>query len=324
MIPNVVRLNIQLTKKCNQRCQSCNSYEMDSSNELSLDEWKKVIKDATVLFPIRNVAFTGGEPTLYPYFLDIASYARQFSNNISVTTNGYFCTSKNNVKALVDSGVNRFSFSYHGVGIHDSFTRVNGCEERLRQALEWIIEEKENHPNLYVKIGSLYDGQNLDEIEKVLLYAESVGVDLYIELLDDKIPVFASSLLAANNKNKKINQLKLENDLLKIKQWKEQDRKILIDEKGIEFIKRWFLDMPILDECPLWKTDLYIESNGNVKTGCWLLPAVGNIRNQSLQEIIECSAYYKNIEDMIHRRCTGCTCGYLMQAKSIKPASYLQ
>lgn len=160
MLDNIVRLNIQLTKKCNQRCISCNSYEMDCSDELPLNGFKKAISEAAALFPIKNIAFTGGEPTLYPNLLEISSYASQFSDNVSITTNGYYCTSKEKVKELIKAGINRFSFSYHGIGIHDKFTRVDGCEKRLRQAIDWLIEERCIHKNLYVKIGTLFTGEN--------------------------------------------------------------------------------------------------------------------------------------------------------------------
>ena len=93
----IVRLNIQLTKK-----------------------------EACTLYSIKNIAFTGGEPTLHKDILELADYARKYSPKVSVTTNGYYCSTKERTNALVDAGVNRFSFSYHGVGKQDEFCGVQG------------------------------------------------------------------------------------------------------------------------------------------------------------------------------------------------------
>lgn len=316
MMPEIVRLNVQLTKRCNQRCRSCNSYELECTGELVLDEFKRVIQEATAIFDIKNIAFTGGEPTLFPNFCDITSYARQYSPYVSVTTNGYYCSTKRRTLELIRGGVNRFSFSYHGIGSHDNFTRVNGCEERLIKAVDWLNEEK-SKSEIYIKIGTLFTGDNIQEVEKVLDFAELKEVDLYIEIFDDEISLFSSSLLSSQKK-KMVEKEILEQALEKILFWKKSGRRVLIDESGINFIDRWFTGKHFLDECPLWKTDLYIESNGNVRSGCWVLPAVGNIREKSLAEIIKGDQYKKNIEDMKIRKCNGCTCGYLMQAKYLR------
>lgn len=52
MLPeiSVVRLNVQLTKKCNQRCVSCNSYELPSDDELSLDEFESSSSRVSIAF----------------------------------------------------------------------------------------------------------------------------------------------------------------------------------------------------------------------------------------------------------------------------------
>ena len=208
--------------------------------------------------------------------------------------------------------VNRFSFSHHGVGTHDEFTRVKGCEERLVRAIEWLNEEREKN-EVYIKIGTLFTGDNIQEIEKTLNFAESKNLDLYIEVFDDRMSLFSSSFLATQKRT--VGKEILDEALAKILSWKKSGRRVLISEKGVDFIKKWFTEENLFGECPLWNTDLYIESNGDVRTGCWVLPAVGNIRKDKLEEIIKGERYQKNIDDMKARRCDGCTCGYLAQAE---------
>ena len=134
----MVRLNIQLTKKCNQRCKSCNSYTFSTEDEMSTDVIITAIKDICQHFSINNVAFTGGEPTVHKDILKIAETAKKYSPNVSITSNGFYCTKKERVRELIHSGINRFSFSYHGVGMQDTFTGVQGSEARIRKAIEWV------------------------------------------------------------------------------------------------------------------------------------------------------------------------------------------
>lgn len=212
-------------------------------------------------------------------------------------------------------GVNRFSFSYHGIGKHDNFTNVKGTEERLRNAIAWINEERKYNAGLYAKIGTLFDGKNIDDIENMLDYAESYDMDLYIEIVDYFIPIFKGTELskraAITNQDKEI----LHEALEKIETWVKKGRRVNIDRNGIQFIYNYYMGLPIKGICPLGLTDIYIESNGDVRTGCWSFEPVGNIRSDSLINILNSKAYEASVEKMIKRDCQGCTCGYLMQAK---------
>ncbi len=54
---------------------------------------------------------------------------------------------------------------------------------------------------------------------------------------------------------------------------------------------------------------VFVLSNGDVLTGCYPLPPVGNILKNSLREVMESEAYIRQAEAMIRRECPGCTCG---------------
>jgi hypothetical protein len=56
--------------------------------------------------------------------------------------------------------------------------------------------------------------------------------------------------------------------------------------------------------------ELYVDSQGNVLSGCQVLPPMGNILRSDLQEILATEAYQKRVRNMATRKCPGCTCGY--------------
>src|SRR5581483_8374389 len=61
--------------------------------------------------------------------------------------------------------------------------------------------------------------------------------------------------------------------------------------------------------CVLGYLQVFIMSNGDVLTGCYPLPAVGNILRENLADILRSEAYRKQAEAMLRRECPGCTCG---------------
>ncbi|MFZ5896205.1 MAG: radical SAM protein [Myxococcota bacterium] len=79
-------LTVDLTNRCNMMCDPCfmDANQVGYVHELAWSDIKKILDDALDIKPKRqlSVQFSGGEPTLSPFFLDAVRYARQI---------GYFC-----------------------------------------------------------------------------------------------------------------------------------------------------------------------------------------------------------------------------------------
>ncbi len=81
---------LNLTTKCNLRCRHCfGGYSTEIQNELSLDEWKKVI-DELIQEKIFFVNISGGEPTQSPFFKEFISYLSKKGLHFILTTNAVF------------------------------------------------------------------------------------------------------------------------------------------------------------------------------------------------------------------------------------------
>ena len=81
---------INLTSKCNLRCKHCfGSYSVPSKNELTLEEWKKVIDDL-IKFKVFYINISGGEPTQSLFFKEFISYLTKNGVHFILTTNGVF------------------------------------------------------------------------------------------------------------------------------------------------------------------------------------------------------------------------------------------
>src|SRR5579864_6223655 len=86
-------LTIDLTNRCNMMCDPCfmDANQVGFVHELSWEDIKTMLDNAITIKPKRqmSVQFSGGEPTLSPYFLDAVRYARKVGyNSVQAATNG--------------------------------------------------------------------------------------------------------------------------------------------------------------------------------------------------------------------------------------------
>ena len=86
-------LTVDLTNRCNMMCDPCfmDANQVGYVHELTWEEIKQILDNALEVKPRRqmSVQFSGGEPTISPYFLDAVAYARKVGyQSVQAATNG--------------------------------------------------------------------------------------------------------------------------------------------------------------------------------------------------------------------------------------------
>ncbi|MCU1319579.1 MAG: Radical domain protein, partial [Edaphobacter sp.] len=115
-------LTIDLTNRCNMMCDPCfmDANQVGFVHELTWDEIKTMLDNAVTIKPKRqmSVQFSGGEPTLSPYFLDAVAYARKVGyTSVQAATNGIeFAKSKEFSKAAAEAGLRYAYLQFDGIG----------------------------------------------------------------------------------------------------------------------------------------------------------------------------------------------------------------
>ena len=138
------KATLQVTRGCNHRCVSC-TCTMKDPNELSTDEWKRVINELPAGERFECVNFTGGEPLLRKDFLELVETAKTRGfTRISLNSNATLISSTSTAEQLLTAGINAFTISYHGIGTHDQFTRRKSAEEKVCQGIDNIIAAAES------------------------------------------------------------------------------------------------------------------------------------------------------------------------------------
>jgi uncharacterized radical SAM superfamily Fe-S cluster-containing enzyme len=115
-------LTVDLTNRCNMMCDPCfmDANQVGYVHELGWDEIQEILDNALKIKPRRqmSVQFSGGEPTMSPYFLDAVAYARKIGyNSVQAATNGIeFAKSKEFCKKAFEAGMRYAYLQFDGIG----------------------------------------------------------------------------------------------------------------------------------------------------------------------------------------------------------------
>src|SRR5437764_2476095 len=115
-------LTVDLTNRCNMMCDPCfmDANQVGFVHELTWEEIKTLLDNAISIKPKRqmSVQFSGGEPTLSPYFLDAVRYARKVGyTSVQAATNGIeFAKRPEFAKAAAEAGLRYAYLQFDGIG----------------------------------------------------------------------------------------------------------------------------------------------------------------------------------------------------------------
>jgi tetraether lipid synthase len=115
-------LTIDLTNRCNMMCDPCfmDANQVGFVHELTWEDIKTLLDNAISIKPRRqmSVQFSGGEPTLSPYFLDAVRYSRKVGyNSVQAATNGIeFAKSPEFCKQAAEAGLRYAYLQFDGIG----------------------------------------------------------------------------------------------------------------------------------------------------------------------------------------------------------------
>ena len=145
-------LTVDLTNRCNMMCDPCfmDANQVGFVHELTWDDIKTVLDNAISIKPRRqmSVQFSGGEPTISPYFLDAVRYARKVGyNSVQAATNGIeFAKSPEFAKAAAEAGLRYAYLQFDGIGnAANAHRRVGNLFDVKLRAIENLLQRGRRH-----------------------------------------------------------------------------------------------------------------------------------------------------------------------------------
>src|SRR5579884_4213062 len=167
-------LTVDLTNRCNMMCDPCfmDANQVGFVHELTWEDIKTLLDNAISIKPRRqlSVHFSGGEPTLSPYFIDAIKYCRKLGyQSVQAATNGIeFAKRPEFAKEAAEAGLRYAYLQFDGIGnAANSHRAVGNLFDVKLRAIE----------NLYsagvdiVPVITIVNGVNNEQVGAVVRFA---------------------------------------------------------------------------------------------------------------------------------------------------------
>src|ERR1043166_6993118 len=167
-------LTIDLTNRCNMMCDPCfmDANQVGFVHELTWEEIKQMLDNAITIKPRRqmSVQFSGGEPTLSPYFLDAVRFARKVGYNaVQAATNGIeFAKDFEFAKQAAEAGLRYAYLQFDGIGNAANSHRAVG---NLFDVKLKAIENLHKAGVEIVPVTTIVNGINNEQVGKIIQFA---------------------------------------------------------------------------------------------------------------------------------------------------------
>lgn len=171
MTSNLWRCELLITSKCNFKCPYCRG--TDSSADITLEQAKSIV-DKWCENGLKNIRFSGGEPTIVPWLPELIKHTKSHDciEHIAISTNGSAKTDL--YMELVDLGVNDFSISLDACCAEVGDEMAGGKQgvwETLTNNIKILSELT------YVTVGVVLTEETINTIDDVIRFAsDDLGV----------------------------------------------------------------------------------------------------------------------------------------------------
>lgn len=274
-----------VTLRCNIKCKQCAIWRMPSTDELTADEWKKVISDLRAWMGPYRVQLAGGETFIRKDITDIIAHATKNDVLTGVVSNGTMIT-KELAQTIVDSGLGYIHISVDGVtaGTHDYIRGIPGLHVKTMAALGYL-EEANRGKGMSICMATIINKRNMHELTAIVRKAESMGLDGVIfnplgPTIDSDPEWFKKTDLWFDDLGAIYQVL---DELIAMK---KAGAKILNPPEQFEGMKEYFAKptLQMREQCMVGITNLSITAEGNIHT-CFKMPPLGNVRQTTPQQV---------------------------------------
>ncbi|SHH48630.1 radical SAM additional 4Fe4S-binding SPASM domain-containing protein [Bradyrhizobium erythrophlei] len=276
-----------LTERCNYRCEYCTHWRQDRyPTEMTLDDWKRALLSLKELVFPYVIQFGGGEPFVWPHFLELVEFCRAEDIDWGVTTNGS-ALNERSVKRIVRSRPVNVNISVDSsvAHIHDQARGINGSLKRIERGIRLLIEEQARaEQHFLIRIKPTVHRHNIDNLGQLVDWCLEVGATTV-----DFSPV----RLQEKGERERL-YLRSEDDLARLKaaiddliERKRQGQPIETSEAKLRGMLSHFKDELVVHgtgQCRVGLRDYSIRANGDVIV-CWFFDPIGNVKEQSAKEI---------------------------------------
>jgi radical SAM protein with 4Fe4S-binding SPASM domain len=167
-----IRMDLALTFRCQNDCVHCYAGGPHETEELTTENWKKVI-DRIHEIGVFIVTFTGGEPTLREDLPELLRHAQSKGIVTGLITNGRKLKDEDYVRTLKEAGLDfvQVTLESHEPEIHDSITGARGSWKETVQGIKNAVAAQ-----VYVSTNTTLNKHNASSFLETIDFIRDLGV----------------------------------------------------------------------------------------------------------------------------------------------------
>lgn len=283
-------ISLEITQRCIARCVMCNIWRSQETEELSIEEWVNLLS-SPLLSDLRELDITGGEPFIRNDLLelitaisDLGGHHFQKIRSLAITTNGFLTQRVLNGTEMILEKLNPrgihlvMALAMDGIGeVHDQIRNYKDAWKRVNETIQGLRHLREKSKNLILGLKTTVLPQNIDQLERISIYAEENGL----------FTIISPCIITENrylNIDRKQDLIFSENDLKRMIhfyetghfQWDFHRSKLL------HYLKTGVMEKP----CSAGFNYFFIRSNGEVYPCPLIQWRLGNIREVGIEDLL--------------------------------------
>ena len=292
----LLSMELELSRLCNLRCIYCYAASgAPLANELTLAEIHNAIDQAADLGARKIIILGGGEPLLYKDLFEVIDYIQAKGLTADLFTNGMLITPEK-AKALYDRKVAVvIKQNSRHPEVQDLLAGQPGAFAAIEKGLANL--KAVGYPDAEHTLGieTIVCRQNFDELVDLWIWAREQGIIPYVEMM--------------TLQGRATEHPELEVPMTEIRSLFEKLARVDSEQFG----NTWTPHPPLAaSQCARHEYSCTVTSVGDVQPCPGVSVTAGNIRNNTLREILDHSTpiqELRNIRKMIKGRCSECVFG---------------
>ena len=180
-LPFVMDFVLNLTYRCNLRCEMCTQYganfKENAGEDLDINVWLKFLAEIKDIEPKPNLILMGGEPFLYKDFDTLFLTACKYGIKTHIITNGFYLDKYLPILKDTDTCI---TISIDGLfDIHDKIRGLKGLFKKVINNINEIDKLQKQGSKIKLKINHVLLPDNAEEIVNFHEYFKKYNIETY-------------------------------------------------------------------------------------------------------------------------------------------------